>query len=118
MRRSHIVGRRGAAGANFYDRDAYGNIGSSIEGIAQRFTYTGSEFDAESGLYYYRARYYDPATGRLLAAGPIGLPHARQLALRDLQIKLVASPRIEPAARLDPVCLFRSRIPCPVAKFS
>ncbi len=69
MRRSHIVGRRGAAVANFYDRDAYGNIGSSIEGVAQRVTYAGSEFDAESGLYYYRACYYDPATGRLLAVG-------------------------------------------------
>ena len=34
--------------------------------------YTGREFDAESGLYYYRARYYDPAIGRFLSEDPIG----------------------------------------------
>jgi len=28
--------------------------------------------DSESHLYYYRARYYDPALGRFLSADPIG----------------------------------------------
>jgi RHS repeat-associated protein len=55
-----------------YDYDSYGNIESSFEGIANPFTYTGREFDAESGLYYYRARYYDPATGRFINQDPIG----------------------------------------------
>ena len=59
--------------ANSYDYDAYGNIEASVEGIANPFTYTGREFDAESGLYFYRARYYDPATGRFLTEDPIGL---------------------------------------------
>ena len=36
------------------------------------FTYTGREYDAESGLYYYRARYYDPTIGRFLNEDPIG----------------------------------------------
>ena len=36
------------------------------------YTYTGREFDAESGLFYCRARYYDPATGRFLQEDPIG----------------------------------------------
>ena len=35
-------------------------------------TYTGRELDGESGLYYYRARYYDPQTGRFLSEDPIG----------------------------------------------
>jgi len=34
--------------------------------ISNRFMYTGREWDAESGLYYYRARYYSPAMGRFL----------------------------------------------------
>jgi len=35
--------------------------------------YTGQRWDAESGLYYYRARYYSPALGRFLTMDPIGL---------------------------------------------
>jgi RHS repeat-associated protein len=31
-----------------------------------RFQYTTREFDSESGLYYYRARYYDSNSGRFL----------------------------------------------------
>ncbi len=36
------------------------------------FTYTGREYDPESGLYYYRARYYDASTGRFISKDPIG----------------------------------------------
>ncbi len=36
-------------------------------------SYTASEFDSESGLYYYRARYYDPSAGRFLSEDPIEL---------------------------------------------
>lgn len=32
--------------------------------------FTGREFDQESGLYYYRARYYDPGIGRFLQKDP------------------------------------------------
>ncbi|MDH4236669.1 MAG: RHS repeat-associated core domain-containing protein [Nitrospira sp.] len=39
--------------------------------VEQPYTYTGREFDAESGLYYYRARYYDPTMGRFLSEDPI-----------------------------------------------
>jgi RHS repeat-associated protein len=33
--------------------------------------YTGQELDAASGLYYYRARWYDPALGRFIQADSI-----------------------------------------------
>ena len=33
---------------------------------------TGREFDKETGLYYYRARYYDPMEGRFISKDPIG----------------------------------------------
>ncbi|GEM_PF-4377897 len=36
-----------------------------------RLHYTGRELD-ESGLYYYRARYYDPEVGRFLTEDPLG----------------------------------------------
>ena len=57
---------------NFYEYDSYGRIEASIEGIANPFTYTGREQDPESGLYYYRARYYDPENGRFLSGDPLG----------------------------------------------
>jgi len=34
------------------------------------YRYTGQQFDAFSGLYYLRARYYDPALGRFLSRDP------------------------------------------------
>jgi RHS repeat-associated protein len=36
------------------------------------FGYTGREFDSETGLYYYRARYYSPRLGQFLQTDPIG----------------------------------------------
>jgi RHS repeat-associated protein len=32
--------------------------------LVNSFRYTGREWDAETSLYYYRARYYDAAAGR------------------------------------------------------
>ena len=67
--------------AQFYVYDAFGNMtvfdaaGAEItpeSAIANPYTYTGREFDIESGLYYYRARYYDPRIGRFTQADPIG----------------------------------------------
>lgn len=40
--------------------------------ISNPFLFTGREFDTESGLYYYRARYYDTEIGRFIQADPIG----------------------------------------------
>jgi RHS repeat-associated protein len=34
--------------------------------------FTGREWDPETGLYYYRARYYDPKVGRFISEDPIG----------------------------------------------
>jgi RHS repeat-associated protein len=52
--------------------DSYGQIVQDTGGVAQPFAFTGREFDAESGLYFYRARYYDAATGRFLSEDPLG----------------------------------------------
>ena len=62
-----------AAGAvvNSYDYDAYGNFEAISEAVASPYAYTGREYDGESDLYYVRARYYDPQTGRFLSEDPI-----------------------------------------------
>ena len=52
--------------------DSYGQIVQDTGGIDNPYAFTGREFDAESGLYFYRARYCDPATGRFLSGDPIG----------------------------------------------
>jgi len=36
------------------------------------YRFTGRRLDRETGLYYYRARYYSPALGRFLQTDPIG----------------------------------------------
>jgi RHS repeat-associated protein len=36
------------------------------------FRYTGRRLDPETGLYYYRARYYSPRLGRFLQTDPLG----------------------------------------------
>ncbi|AKG34398.1 RHS repeat-associated core domain-containing protein [Paenibacillus durus] len=51
---------------NSYAYDAWGNITSQTEGTSNSFKYAGEVYDAETGLYYLRARYYDPSIGRFL----------------------------------------------------
>jgi RHS repeat-associated protein len=51
-----------------YDPWGAPSAGSSVNGYA----YTGREWDSETGLYHYRARYYDPKIARFLSEDPIG----------------------------------------------
>ena len=55
-----------------YEYDSFGNLEQHGEHIRQPFTYTAREWDRETGLYYYRARYYDPMEGRFISRDPIG----------------------------------------------
>jgi len=52
-----------------YKYDAFGNLQTS-PATGNPYTYTAREYDSESGLYYYRARYYDPSIGRFITADP------------------------------------------------
>ena len=60
------------ANAETYTYDSFGNLTASTGSLTNRYRYTGREFDSETSLYYYRARYYDPATGRFVSEDPIG----------------------------------------------
>jgi len=59
------------ADAETYTYDSFGNLTASTGSLTNRYRYTGREFDAETGLYYYRARYYDPSGGRFLSEDPV-----------------------------------------------
>ncbi len=56
---------------NTYSYDSFGNT-NQTGALSQPYGYTGRELDTETGLYYYRARYYDPGVGRFIQKDPIG----------------------------------------------
>ncbi len=53
-----------------YRYDAWGNPRSTVGASFNPFGFTSQERDAESGLYYFKARYYDPTIGRFLSQDP------------------------------------------------
>jgi RHS repeat-associated protein len=58
--------------AKSYTYDSFGNLTTSTGTLTNFFQYTAREFDAETSLYYYRARYYDPTIGRFVSEDPSG----------------------------------------------
>jgi RHS repeat-associated protein len=75
----------GGAVVERYAYSAYGQVtiadasGSEISGsaIANRYTYTGREWDQGLSLYHYRARMFDPVGGRFVSRDPIGFTGSR-----------------------------------------
>ncbi len=55
-----------------YEYDVYGRVGATDANHPNRILFTGREYDKETGLYYYRARYYNPQIGRFLQTDPLG----------------------------------------------
>ena len=54
-----------------YRYSVYGEV-DNPGSLGNPFLYTGREYDSETGLYYYRARYYDAGPRRFLQPDPIG----------------------------------------------
>ncbi len=52
-------------------RDQQGN-GITQSAIGNAYLYTGREYDAESSLYFCRARHLDPSSGRFVQRDPLG----------------------------------------------
>lgn len=92
-------------GTNYYFKDALGSVVSevyqsgdyvqtynnysyisSFGGLPTKqrsetpYAFTGREFDQDTGLYYYRARHYDPSVGRFIQRDPV------QFAGRDVNL--------------------------------
>jgi RHS repeat-associated protein len=61
-----------AAMAKTYSYDAFGKLTASTGTLLNTLQYTARVFDPETGIYFYRARYYDAAAGRFLSEDPIG----------------------------------------------
>jgi RHS repeat-associated protein len=60
---------------DFGQPEFYNAGGTPLTGTAygNPYLFTGRRWDDESGLYYYRSRYYDPAIGQFTTRDPIGV---------------------------------------------
>ncbi len=57
---------------NAYAYDSFGQLTASTGSISNTFKFTARDSDVETGLYFYRARYYLPSAGRFISEDPIG----------------------------------------------
>ena len=76
-----------------YAYESFGMLRPSTD-FMDSYTYTGREWDREAGLYYYRARYYDPRDGRFILKDPIGF--------KGGDIVLYSYTRNNPVNNVDP----------------
>jgi RHS repeat-associated protein len=64
-----------------YDYDAFGNKINSTGTTPNDFLYRGEEFDSDLSLYYLRARYMNPLTGRFMSRDPLDGDFSEPLSL-------------------------------------
>jgi RHS repeat-associated protein len=53
-----------------YEYDAYGNSFTKQGTTPNNYLYRGEQYDSDLALYYLRARYYNPSTGRFMSRDP------------------------------------------------
>lgn len=70
-RQGSVIAKTDNTGA-VTQRNDFGPFGESNPLSGVSFGYTGQRYDAESGLYYYKTRYYSPSIGRFLQPDTIG----------------------------------------------
>jgi len=83
----HALTESSGAAAERYSYDAYGGVivmdasyaplalnawGTPHSAAANPFLFTGRQLDEETGIFFYRARYYDSIKGRFLQRDPLG----------------------------------------------
>ncbi|MBI4356064.1 MAG: hypothetical protein HY597_06430 [Candidatus Omnitrophica bacterium] len=76
-----------------FQYDSFGNVVTETGTLQQPYGYTGRERDLESGLVYYRRRYYDPGIGRFLQEDPVLLPETGPAQSPFLLIDLLREPQ-------------------------
>jgi RHS repeat-associated protein len=78
----HAIADETGSIVELYKYDAWGNVlgvfdsnGQPIpkSAVGNRYLFQGREYSWATGLYYFRARWYDPIAGRWLSKDPIGI---------------------------------------------
>ena len=80
-----------------YDFDGFGNEVNTTGSTPNVYLYRGEQFDPDLSLYYLRARFYDPSTGRFVSTDPQAADPTDPTTLHRY---LYASA--DPANRVDP----------------
>lgn len=90
--------------AGTYAYDPYGNLLSHTGASDTPLRFAGGYQDPETGLYYLRARYYDPRTGQFLSRDPIApLTQSAYGYVGGNPLNL-----IDPTGLCGPVCLVKA----------
>jgi len=88
-----------------YEYTVYGEVAAEDPNHPNPYLFTGRRFDRETGLYYYRARYYNPYIGRFLQTDPVGY---------SAGINLYSYCGNNPLGRVDPLGLTSISVPIPI----
>ncbi|MBZ0090107.1 MAG: hypothetical protein K8H90_06995, partial [Thermoanaerobaculia bacterium] len=67
--------------------------------------FTGKYLDDDTGLYYYGARYYDPALGRFISPDPLYVADPERCTTNPIACNLFAYANNNPLAFIDPTGL-------------
>jgi RHS repeat-associated protein len=87
-----------------YEYDAFGNSFTKQGTTPNNYLYRGEQYDSDLGLYYLRARYYNPNTGRFLSRDPLeGDPADPQSLHKYLYAGGDPVNRIDPSGRADSI---------------
>jgi RHS repeat-associated protein len=84
--------------AQRYRYESFGKVHSEPGDMIQPLAFTGREYDPETELYYYRARYYDVEIERFVSEDPIGFAGG--------DVSLYRYIRNNPVNLLDPLGFF------------
>lgn len=85
-----------------YAYDAFGNLLASTGATPNNYLYRGEQYDPSMGLYYLRARYYNPMSARFMSRDPdVGKPKAPRTLHKYIYASDDLIDRVDPAGRDD-----------------